>query len=340
MRDRHGRRNFLRILDNMPGRRDAGRIWQKCLDEFLRTYGLRQLISDRRVWVYVSSLGTLIYYDHVGESRLTLTAPGVRLHFCRAWALQFDESLAEMAITEDFTGLRHRPTPDGLIAVSCEGVIRRLGDMIAPWPLTRTQTCDSPMAETALRALRDSPPEADPIDITLLVPARKIVGCCGFITTAVRCDGYFPYAVLSRYVNPKRMTALVWRLILRLAHYLATNVGLHLHLAPPERVRSPDGSFGLDLFECFVDSSHANAESGLGYAGYILMSRNRRGGALGWRVVLPPMGFDSTAAAELHATTMAFKHTVAIRTLQSELELGVGPTVPAVLLTDAQCICS
>ena len=132
------------------------------------------------------------------------------------------------------------------------------------------------------------------------------------------------------------MTALVWRLILRMAHYLATTIGLHLHLAPPERTRAPDGSYGLDLFECFVDSSHANAEGGLGYAGYLLMSRNRRGGALGWRVVLPPMGFDSTAAAELHTTSMAFKHTVAIRTLQSELELGVGPTVPTVLITDAQ----
>jgi hypothetical protein len=185
--------------------------------------------------------------------------------------------------------------------------------MIAPWPLLRTQTCDSPMAETALRALRDSPSAAGPLDLTHLEPVRKIVGCSGFITTAVRCDSNFPYAVLSRYVNAKRMTALVWRLILRMAHYLALTIGLHLHHVPPERVRSPDGSYGLDLFECFVDSSHANADNGLGYAGYILMSRHRRGGALGWRVALPPMGFDSTAAAELHATTMAFKHTVAPR---------------------------
>ena len=134
------------------------------------------------------------------------------------------------------------------------------------------------------------------------------------------------------------MTALVWRLVLRMAHYLAATIRLHLHLAPPARVQAADGTYGLDLFECFVDSSHGNGEGGLGYAGYILMSRNRRGGALGWRVILPPMGFDSTAAAELHATTIAFKHTVAIRTLQSELELGVGPTVPTVLLTDAQAV--
>jgi hypothetical protein len=117
-RDKHGRRNFLRILGNMPGRRDAGRIWKKCLGEFLRAYGLRQLISDRRVWVRVSPLGTLVYYDHVDDSRLTVTNARVRLHFCRAWALQFDESLEKMALTEDFTGLRHRPTTDGMIASS------------------------------------------------------------------------------------------------------------------------------------------------------------------------------------------------------------------------------
>ena len=102
------------------------------------------------------------------------------------------------------------------------------------------------MAETALRALRDSPSAVVPLDITHLEPARKIVGCCGFITTAVRCGSYFPYAVLSRYVNTKRMTALVWRLILRMAHYLVSTIGLHLHLAPSERVRAPDGSYGLD----------------------------------------------------------------------------------------------
>ena len=57
------------------------------------------------------------------------------------------------------------------------------------------------------------------------------------------------------------------------------------------------------------------------------------GGALGWKVMLPPSGFDSTGAAELHATTVALKYTVAIRTLQSELELGVAPTEPTPIYT-------
>ena len=47
----------------------------------------------------------------------------------------------------------------------------------------------------------------------------------------------------------------------------------------------------------------------------------------------------STApAAELHATTVALKYTVAIRTLHSELELDVAPTEPTSLYTDAQAV--
>ncbi len=71
--DRRGRRNFLRILGKMPGRRDAGRNWQMCLGGFFRDYGLRQLVSDRRVWVQDSPLGVLIYHDHVDDSRLMKT---------------------------------------------------------------------------------------------------------------------------------------------------------------------------------------------------------------------------------------------------------------------------
>ena len=54
--------------------------------------------------------------------------------------------------------------------------------------------------------------------------------------------------------------------------------------------------------------------------------------------MLSPNGYDSTAAAELRATTVALKYTVAIRTLQSELELDVAPTEPTPFYTDAQAV--
>ena len=47
--DKRGRRNMLLIQGNMPGRADAGAIWQKRFNRFLLDYGLRQLVTDRRV---------------------------------------------------------------------------------------------------------------------------------------------------------------------------------------------------------------------------------------------------------------------------------------------------
>ncbi len=48
--DKSGRRLVFLIPGNLPGRRDAGRIWQGKFDAFLHGYGLRQCVPDRRVW--------------------------------------------------------------------------------------------------------------------------------------------------------------------------------------------------------------------------------------------------------------------------------------------------
>ncbi len=78
-------RGFLRIKGNMPGRCDAGRIWQATFDEFLLGYGLRQLITDCRVRVIRTALGDLIIHDHVGDSRVTSTTPEARSSIYAAW---------------------------------------------------------------------------------------------------------------------------------------------------------------------------------------------------------------------------------------------------------------
>ena len=139
-------------------------------------------------------------------------------------------------------------------------------------------------------------------------------------------------------MNETRVTSYVAKLVHRLGHYLVATKDLHLHVASPARVARRDGSFGIDLFECYVDSSMGNADEGRGYAGFILMSRNPLGGALAWKCILPPNGYDSTGAAELHATTTALKDTVVVRTLQQELRMGVAPVTATTIYTDAKAV--
>ena len=49
--DAHGDKCYYRILKNIPGRRDAGRIWAQHYDRFLHRQGFTQSIVDLRVFV-------------------------------------------------------------------------------------------------------------------------------------------------------------------------------------------------------------------------------------------------------------------------------------------------
>ena len=130
-------------------------------------------------------------------------------------------------------------------------------------------------------------------------------------------------------------------LLLRIAHYLVSTMQLHLYLAAPALTARPDGSTGFDLFEAFVDSSHASS-NGLGHGGFVLMTHQQpggpRSGALAWKCQLPPEGYDSPGAAELKVVTTALKYTIAIRTLQEELDCGIGPIRPTPIFTDSKTV--
>jgi hypothetical protein len=117
----------------MPGRADAGNIWQACFNEFPIRYGLRQLVTDRRVWVMNSPRGILIIHDHVYDSRLTSTTSEARTRFYFAWALEFNAALESAELSEDFTGLRHRRVDALSTEISCGAVIRPLSDLIVPY---------------------------------------------------------------------------------------------------------------------------------------------------------------------------------------------------------------
>ena len=61
-------------------------------------------------------------------------------------------------------------------------------------------------------------------------------------------------------------------------------------------------------------------------------------GALAWKCLLPPEGFDSPGAAELRIGSTALKYVIAIRTLQIELGCGVGPKRPTPIFTDSKTL--
>jgi hypothetical protein len=156
----------------------------------------------------------------------------------------------------------------------------------------------------------------------------------------VRCDAHFGYCVISRYLNEAKLTQLAFRDLLRLAKYIVSTKDLCLTLAA-----SVQCGMGLDLFEVFSDSSHGNAEDGRSYGGFVLLcedstatAEHQGRGAFAWKCEAPPDADDSSGAAELKMVARAVKYTIAARTIQRDLDLGIAPTRPTVIYTDAEAV--
>ena len=348
LRGRSGSTNFLLVTGNMPGRCDAGRIWQRRFDEFLVGYGLTQLYVDRRVWTGHSERGALIVHDHVDDSRITSTTTPARVHFHAAWALAFGETIVARELSEDFTGLRHTVVGPYTTTISCGGVIRRLRVLLTDHPLVGSESSRWPLAAMAPRVLLEGPTALRPLVPHLVSVAAPILGTVGFVVSVARPDAYFAYCLLSRYASASRLTEYCFRCIVRLGHYLVGTGDLHLHLTTPSVDHHPDCPSTLDLFDCFVDSSHGNGADGSSHGGFVLASRASPGGtdaaslggggALAWRSVAPLAGDDSSAAAELRLATLAYKYVLAARFLQTELNVGIAPLRPTPLYLDAQAV--
>ena len=334
-----GRRNLLLITGNMPGRCDAGRIWQARFDIFLRAYGLRQLVTDLRIWVLKSVRGILLIHDHVDDSRLTTTTPEARSHFYLAWAVEFNSPPEPLELSENFTGLRHHRVGTRGVEISCLGVIKSLAELLEPYPIGGSMPCDVPLPADALRRLQEGPSALNPLCPDLVLIAQKIGGTIGFVTNMVRCDAHFGYCVISRYLNVGRLTKLAFRLLCRLGQYIVATKDLCLTLAAPI---GPPGE--LDLFSVYTDSSHGNAENGRSYGGYLLLCEGpvapemQDRGAFAWKVEAPPDADDSSGAAELKMVARAIKYTIAARTIQRDLDIGIAPSHPTTIYTDAEAV--
>jgi hypothetical protein len=256
-----GERMYLQITGNMPGRCDAGRIWQTRLDRFLLGFGMRRLNTDMRVFTWNSPFGALIVHDHVDDTRITTTSAEARRMFTTAWALEFNEPLPSEELSEDFTGLCHHVLSTTRTEISCAGVIMRLVPILARHP-PLAYVVECPLPSDAVRVLRaqESLDYGGFVGEVLaeehLKEGQQILGTVGFAATSCRPDVCFAYHLLSRYVCPLRYTTLVRKYLLRVAHYLVETIALKLTIDTPPltamvaagRPQSSGATSSLDLF--------------------------------------------------------------------------------------------
>ena len=331
--------------------------------------------TDRRVWTRHGNCGSLIVYNHVSDSRLTVTTPQARINFNEALAAHFNEVIELRPLSEDFTGLRHTRVDDFTTAISCGGVIKRLESLLRGHPSLGAAVCDYPLAAIALGRLNEGLTATNPLAPHLAEHVAPVLGTIGLIAGIVRPDAYFAYCVLCRHAGPARITTYAYNCILRLGHYLVRTKDYCLNLTTPRTRQHADGHTTLDLFETYVDSSHGNGDNGTSYGGFVLASCAAPpsslphphpqppltaedgdsgpisdalsppgtplpcgGGALAWKCSAPLDAADSSAGCESKQAVTAYKYTLAARILLKELAVGVAPHDPTPFYLDAQTV--
>jgi hypothetical protein len=234
--------NYFQVTGNLPGRQDAGLIWQVCNDKFLVDFGFQQSIVDRRCFYLHRGEETIIVCIYVDDSFIWCSDDGLWAEFYAAWSARFPPSeeglkgasAADSAVAvREFCGLTISSKPDGSLEFSCGKLIADLARKLAPYPVPATIA--TPLKEVGLQELRQPPSEADPLIAhpAMVEAAMSIVGLGGWITLACRPDGLLWFIALAQQLatNFKRTT---WGAVLRGAHYLvATADTLVLRFAPP-----------------------------------------------------------------------------------------------------------
>jgi hypothetical protein len=233
-----GSRNWFEVTGNVPGLRDAGRIWGEDCDDFLLGEGFVQSVVDRRVFikqlsptpgetlsiigVYVDDYWTYCEDDDAYDS------------FYAKWSARYTAS-SSMEGTQEFCGTSFTACPDGSLALGCGKIMTSMDILLAAHGTPPTPH-DTPMAVDALSRLRDPVSSQNPL-VDHMPEARAILGLGLYITRGVRTDCLFPALALSSYIVNHLKTYL-WSALLRWAQYLIQTHHMCLVLRPPRQ--SPD----------------------------------------------------------------------------------------------------
>ena len=346
--DSSGGRNYFQVVGNVPGRQDAGVIWQDEYDAWLSGEGFTQSIVDRRVFYKsieraTGGLGLFVLGVFVDDNWTHCECDGACFSFYSRWAARFKPSLTNDLEGRDFCGVTYDDKPDGSVELSCEKLLQVLYEMVKDD--IKGKEYATPMASDALGAIRALPTAECPLlGDTFVHRARQILGLVLYIVRCARPESAFGAVAISQQIGGN-LTAAVWDALIRLSCYLVRTKEKRL-------IYRPHWQHGQEDFVCNCDSSCINMPTDLttfdsmeacadgqgpmgasmgGFACFFSDS-----GPFQWEVFSPRKLALSSAGSELTMASWAGKSIIAWRMLQRELSLA--PLAPTILEMDASAV--
>ena len=152
--DSEGRKVRYQVVRNVPGRQDAGCIWQSRYDQFMLGQMFTQSIVDRRVFYRRLPDGKLFVIGvYVDDNWIICDDDAVWDEFHAAWKREFDESDNVVQAADDFCGIRTEDLLGGAVALSSKKLLLSLHDMIKVYPCPSHVA--TPMLPDSLMRMRE-----------------------------------------------------------------------------------------------------------------------------------------------------------------------------------------
>ena len=296
--------SLWRLHGSLYGLKQAPLIWNKLLDNVLKSFGWRRLSSDWCIYIWRDSKGHLmILAVHVDDMLLAGNNREL-MEEAKVW-LAKNFKIKDMGSLKLVIGLEViRNEEQGTIAISQGHFIDEL--------TVRYRQESAPISPTPLSSGfeftgEDSPStEADKEEMAS-IPYRSLVGALMYIMIGTCPDISFAVGCLSRYlINPGKRH---WDQALRVLNYLRATRNLVISY-------SRNSSNGLTL-RGFSDSDWAGDKDGSrSTSGYVWMLS---GGPISWKSRLQPIVALSSTEAEYITVTAAAQEGIWLRRVMGEL---------------------
>jgi hypothetical protein len=306
-----GDSTVLHLLKSVYGLKQAGRNWNKNLDDYLvLNLGFVRSPNDHCLYSKRDKQGRIVFVAVFVDDLFVFASdpsliPELHSELEKKYKVKFDGALSWIL------GISIHIKP-GLVQMSQESYIDSL---VERFNMVEAAPAKSPLPSVTLNRSQ-CPTEGSPEWNEMQdKPYRQMIGALNYLAVCTRPDIAYAISLLSRFSNNPGIEH--WKAAQKVVKYLKGTSKLAIQY---------DGTVPRVL-EGYADASFApDTEDRKSYTGYVMMVN---GGPVAWYAKLQPIVTVSSCESEYVALTVAVQEIVYLRKLLTEMfpEAKLPPTV-------------
>jgi hypothetical protein len=308
----------LKLLKNLYGLKQAPRNWYKNIEEFVKSLGFKQTVSDNCLFVRKSATEVTLLSLYVDDILIASNQPEQIAELKRQFTSRYE--MKDLGPVNHYLGMRVTRTSDSIKIdqeAYADDILRRFDSLLQGM---QNKSYSTPMERDLKLSKKDfEDMTSSQIELVRDFPYQSVIGALLYLAIHTRPDLAYVVNYLSRFNHQPTFKAC--KALIRVLVYLRGSKSKGLLF---------DGD-DLDL-TCLSDSDWAgDVDTRKSTSGYVLFGA---GAPIAWMSKLQPVVAISSMEAEYIAAFYAMQEIIWIKGLMGEL--GFDYSDPIVLLIDNQ----